>query len=101
MSRETFSIPPAHAARVWGPREVLNELKWRHHDLDAALIHYVHRGAPDDTRIIPGSDVLRLDPGFLILRDRRGEASIPYHRVFRIDHRGAPVWERGRRDADP
>ena len=80
---------------MWGPREVLNELRWRLDDLEGALVRYVHRGAPGDARAVAGSDVLRMEHSFLVLRDaRRGETRIPYHRVFRVEHRGDVVWER-------
>jgi uncharacterized protein (UPF0248 family) len=59
----------------------------------------VHRGAPGDEKVVSGADVLRLEASFLILRDERGEAHIPYHRVFRIEHRGEVVWERRAKDA--
>lgn len=77
-----------------GPREVLNELKWRHQDLEGALIHFIHRGAPNDTRVVAGSEVARLESWHLVLRDAHGESVIPYHRVFLIEHRGRVAWER-------
>lgn len=84
---------------MWGPREVLNELLWRHQDLASARIHYVHRGAPGDERIVGGAQVLRLEASFVVLADERGETSIPYHRVFRIERHGEVVWERRTRPA--
>lgn len=84
---------------MWGPREVLNEMRWRHHDLEGARIRYVHRGAPGDERVVAGADVLRLETSFLVLRDAHGETSIPYHRVFRIERGGEVVWERRARGA--
>lgn len=80
-----------------GPREVLNEMKWREHALDEAEIHYVHRGAPNDTRVVRGGAVVDLGRSFFTLRDPRrpgGEASIPYHRVFRITRGDDEVWRR-------
>jgi hypothetical protein len=74
-----------------GPREVLNELKWRDGALDEALVWYVHRGAPGDARAVRGGEIRGLGTSFLELED----ASIPYHRVFRIERAGAVVWERG------
>lgn len=79
---------------MWGPREALNELRWRHHDLPGALIHYVHRGAPNDERVVEGARVLRLERSFMVLADRHGEAWIPYHRVRLITRNGEIVWER-------
>lgn len=82
---------------VHGPREVLNELKWREGALHEAVVHYIHRGAPGDTRIVEGARILELGASFFTLQDRRGPASIPYHRVFRIDRRGDIIWERASR----
>lgn len=90
-----------------GPREVLNELKWREgEDLADARIWYIHRGAPGDTRIIPGDAVEELGRSALEVRapaERAtgGRAHIPYHRVYRIDYRGQPRWvRRGHEPAD-
>lgn len=83
-----------------GPREVLNELKWRWGDLDEAVIHYVHRGAPGDARVAQGSRILELGRSFLILRDRHGPAYIPYHRVFRIERGDELLWARAPRMRD-
>jgi len=48
------------------PRDVLNELKWKEgRDLDKSEIWYVHRGAPNDTKIISGKDVLNLEKSFM------------------------------------
>lgn len=81
-----------------GPREVLNELKWREgYDLAEAAIWYVHRGAPGDARIVRGDQVERLGTSFLELASDEApgrHASIPYHRVFRIDYEGRPLWVR-------
>lgn len=79
-----------------GPREVLNELKWRDGSLDGVEVHYVHRGAPGDTKIVRAADVTHLGPSFFTLRERWGESSIPYHRVFLITRRGETLWARAR-----
>lgn len=76
------------------PRDVLNELKWRHDALDEAVIHYVHRGAPGDTRVVTGEDVADVGQSFMELRGAHGRAMIPFHRVFRIERDGRVVWER-------
>ena len=63
------------------PREVLNKLKWGGEDiLFEAEIWYVHRGAPNDTRIIKGAEIEEMGRSFF----RTGEAEIPYHRIKRI-----------------
>lgn len=72
-------------------RDALNELRWHRQRLQDALVTYVHRGAPGDERTVRGGDILGLRRGFL---DLRGGASIPYHRVLRIELDGATVWRR-------
>lgn len=75
------------------PRDILNELKWRDdRDLLKAEIWYVHRGAPNDTRIISGNEILGLERSFMIIED----ASIPYHRIFKIIYEGNVIFERGK-----
>ena len=73
------------------PRKILNELKWRQgFDLDKAEIWYVHRGAPNDTMIISGKEVLQLDRSFM----KTITAMIPYHRVFKIVYENKVIFER-------
>jgi hypothetical protein len=73
------------------PREVLNRLRWKEGEsLADAVIWYVHRGAPGDVMRIPGSRVKALDRGFF----DTDEATIPYHRILRIDHKGETVFLR-------
>ncbi|UCE45884.1 MAG: DUF504 domain-containing protein [Methanobacteriota archaeon] len=75
------------------PREVLNHLKWTSDaSLDDATVWYVHRGAPDDVTSVRGSSIRALGKGFF----ETDEASIPYHRVIRIEHRGEVVFDRER-----
>jgi len=63
------------------PKDVLNELKWRKSfELEKAEIWYIHRGAPNDTKIISGKEVVKLGKSFM----QTNTAMIPYHRVFKI-----------------
>lgn len=73
-------------------KDALNELKWNQQRLDEAVVWFVHRGAPGDERGVPGRDITALRSSFFDLREG---ASIPYHRVLRIEVAGALVWERG------
>ncbi len=76
------------------PREVLNRLKWTDGEsLDDAVIWYVHRGAPGDNLRISGRSVRSLGRVFFETAD----ASIPYHRVLRIDYRGETLFEKDAR----
>ena len=73
------------------PREVLNRLRWKDgEDLDDAVITYVHRGAPGDVMTVNGSHVRALDRMFF----ETEEASIPYHRILRIEYRGELLFEK-------
>lgn len=72
------------------PRFILNEIKWRY-DLGRCKVYYIHRGAPGDTRIIDGNAIIRMDRSFFILDE---DVHIPYHRIFRIDYEGEPVYEK-------
>lgn len=73
------------------PRDVLNELKWKQgFDLGKADIWYIHRGAPNDTKIISGKDIVSLEKSFM----RMTEAMIPYHRIFKIVYDQKIIFER-------
>lgn len=78
------------------PKEVLNRLRWdASENLDEAVISYVHRGAPGDVMSVKGSDITSLDKGFFGTAD----ASIPYHRIVRIEYRGKVVFDKKRERA--
>ena len=73
------------------PRDVLNELKWRENlDLEKAEIWYIHRGAPNDTKIISGKDIVKLGKSFM----QTTTAMIPYHRIFKITYKGDIIFKR-------
>lgn len=74
------------------PREILNELKWKEgEDLRDAVIHYVHRGAPGDSKAVSGSDIISI--GKFCFELDTGSC-IPYHRVHRIEYRGRVIFNR-------
>ena len=54
-------------------KEILNEIKWTK-DLDKVELWYVHRGAPNNTRILPGKDIVRIEKSSLDTTT----ATIPY-----------------------
>jgi len=73
------------------PRKILNKLKWSEDkDLAKAEIWYVHRGAPNDTKIISGSEITDLGRSFFDTK----EATIPYHRVFKIVYENEVIFGR-------
>lgn len=73
------------------PREILNKLKWKQGcDLDLAEIWYIHRGAPNDTMIISGKDIVKLERSFM----QTTSATIPYHRIFKIVYKNEILFQR-------
>ncbi len=75
------------------PRDIFNEIKWRY-DLSKCKIHYIHRGAPGDVKIIEGTSVKKIEKSFLVLSGIVEDAYIPYHRIFRIDYEDKIVFDR-------
>lgn len=85
----------SEGADLYGPREVLNELRYRADtELERARVRYVHRGAPHDRRWAEGGDVVEVGRSFLVVRVEGRRTRVPYHRVDRIDYDGEPAWER-------
>ena len=73
------------------PKIILNELKWKQNCyLELAEIWYIHRGAPNDTKIISGNDIKKLGKSFM----QTTKAMIPYHRIFKIVYQGKVVFQR-------
>ena len=73
------------------PRIILNELKWKQNeDIAKAEIWYVHRGAPNDTMIISGKDVVKLHKSFM----ETASTTIPYHRIFKIVYNNETIFDR-------
>ena len=74
------------------PREVLNRLRWKEGEsLSEATIWYIHRGAPGDVLRLSGKDIVSLGRGFF----DTAEATIPYHRIVKIDYRGDTLFLKG------
>lgn len=72
-------------------RDAFNELKWRKKfDLDKAVIWYIHRGAPNNTKIISGNEILSIERSFI----ETTTAMIPYHRIFKIIYEGEIIFKR-------
>ncbi len=73
------------------PRDILNELKWKENfDLKLAEIWYVHRGAPNNTKIISGKEIVNLEKSFM----QTTISMIPYHRIFKIVYKNDTIFER-------
>ena len=73
------------------PNTILNKLKWKQdYDLKQAEIWYIHRGAPNDTKIISGKEIIKLEKSFM----QTTTAMIPYHRIFKIIYEEKIIFER-------
>ena len=71
------------------PRDVLNRLRWKEgENLEEAVIWYIHRGAPGDFLKLSGRRIHKLGRSFF----ETDEASIPYHRILRIDYLGETLF---------
>ncbi len=88
---KAIGVPAIHV-RSKRPRDVLNEIKWRGYRMHECTIYYLHRGAPDDTRIVRGSEIISLGNSFFTLEN---SSSIPYHRIRRIEYGGEVVYQKG------
>lgn len=73
------------------PRIILNELKWKkEYNLDDAEIWYIHRGAPNDTKIISGKEIIEIGKSFM----KTDNGMIPYHRISKIIYKGELMLQR-------
>jgi uncharacterized protein (UPF0248 family) len=73
------------------PKHILNKLKWHEKfDLSKAEIWYLHRGAPNNTKIIKGDEIVDLEKSFI----KTETAMIPYHRVLKIIYEKEVFFER-------
>lgn len=73
------------------PKDILNEYKWKNNkNLDEVEIWYIHRGAINDTKIIMGKEIKKLEKSFMKTRS----SMIPYHRIFKIIYNGKIIFKR-------
>jgi uncharacterized protein len=74
------------------PKDILNRLKWKEGEsLSDAMIYYVSRGSPDDSAAVRGSEIRSIESfGF----ELEAGSYIPYHRIYRIEHRGKIIFDR-------
>lgn len=70
-------------------RDILNEIKWTK-NIEKAEIWYIHRGAQNNTRIVTGKEIIRINKSFF----ESPTTTIPYHRIFKILYDGNVVFDR-------
>ena len=72
-------------------RDLLNEIRWRDKfDFENVEVWFVHRGFPDDTKIIYGKDISSIGISFL----ETTSGMIPFHRIFKIIYNGETIFKR-------
>lgn len=73
------------------PRDILNKVKWdKEYDFNFLEIWYIHRGFPNDIKIISGKDVLEIQKTFI----KTVSAMIPMHRIFKVKYKEKTLFER-------
>jgi len=73
-------------------KNVLNMVLW-HPDMEVnrTIISYIHRGARGNIKTVPGSQIDRIENGFLILND---ETQIPFHRIIKVEYDDKILWKK-------
>ena len=72
-------------------RNILNDIKWqKKYDLSKVKLWFIHRGAPNDIKIISGDSILSIEKTFLETID----AMIPHHRIFKITYENEIIFKR-------
>ena len=72
--------------------ELLSQLEWGEGiPLEELEFLVVHRGAPDDRRLLAAPEVVGRDRSYLLLE---GGGAVPYHRVLEVRRAGRVLWAR-------
>ncbi|MEM3445232.1 MAG: RNA repair domain-containing protein [Thermoplasmata archaeon] len=73
------------------PKQALDRLRWDpRYNFSDAEIWYWDRLSPTGERGIRGSDIVKIESGFLVLKNAR----IPLYKVFKIVYHGEVIFER-------
>lgn len=70
-------------------KDLLNKIKWTK-DLEKVKIWYLHRGAPNDTKILSGVEIKKINRSSL----ETETSNIPYHRIFKIFYGDKIIFKR-------
>jgi uncharacterized protein (UPF0248 family) len=73
-------------------RNIINMILW-HPDMEITetKITYIHRGAPKNLKTINGESIVRLEMGFLILKE---DTQIPFHKIVKITNNNKILWKK-------
>lgn len=73
-------------------KNILNMLLWHPEmKISDCEITYLHRGGPGNLKTISGSEIKKLEKGFMVLRD---ENMIPLHRIIRVECKKKILWNK-------
>ncbi len=88
-------------------KNILNRFFWdKAESPNDYELSFVHRGAPDNTKTIPASSVVKVGGSWFAYRaddnDDNGETMIPFHRILKIRNirTGQVLWKSRLRVAD-
>ncbi len=71
----------------------LNKLKWTNNLKDCKIV-ILHRGLPENRKIISGEKITELKRSYFLYKDSDREVFIPLHRVIEIKVKGKIIWKR-------
>ena len=77
--------------------DTLNRLNWTGR-LHAAKVVILHRGAPEDRKVILGSSITQVKKSHFYYKDGGKGSFIPLHRVLEIIVDGETAWKRSTRE---
>jgi len=72
-------------------RALLNEVRWTR-DFSKVEVWYRHRGAPNDTMVVRGGEIVGVGRSFL----ETVSVSIPFHRILKVCYEGEVLFDRAR-----
>jgi len=77
--------------------QTLNKLKWTG-KLNKSKVIILHRGAPEDRKIISGKDITEVHKHYFLYKtsDDSEETLIPMHRILEIELDGKTIWKKSK-----
>jgi uncharacterized protein (UPF0248 family) len=77
----------------YNPKIILNEIKWRDKfDLDKIIIYYLHRGSPNNIKMLNGVEIVKIGKSFI----ETNSSHIPFHRILEIKYGDKILFDRKR-----
>ena len=73
--------------------QTLNRLKWASGLADARIV-ILHRGTPENRKVIEGKDVTEVKRSYFVFSKAGRETVIPNHRVLEVALEKKVIWKR-------